>query len=288
VLLTNLAGHKFPSGYPSRLLSVEFYVNDENGTSMFRSGGIDSNHEVIGRDEPWEPHYDVIRNEDEVQIYEMVFADIAGNATTVLERAHTLIKDNRLAPRGFSMQHSTYDTVRIGGLAETDPNFNRLNGVEGSGTDRIEYRVATNGYVGPISAGVRVWYQSVPPRWMEEMFAWDDPEINSFKDMYDAADHTPVLVHELEIGSTTSVGEHRLAAAPQLFPNPTFNGRVRISGLDLTSNRYSFAIFGLNGRMHRDYTPLRSAEITLPGAGTWLIVVRDEDGQSFVLKAMAL
>ncbi len=271
--LTNLAGHKFPSGYPSRLLSVEFEVTDAFGSVLFRSGGFDEDFEVIGRDEDYEAHHDIISQEDQVQIYEMVFADVSGTITTVLERAHTLIKDNRLAPRGFTTSHSTYDTTRIAGLAEEDLNFNFMNGIEGSGTDRIEYRVATNGYVGEISVTANVWYQSVPPRWNEEMFAWDDPEINAFKDMYDAADQTPVLVKSFQLGSTTSVTERSLVEALRLSPNPTRDGLVRISGLPAGwLGQATYRIFALNGQEVGSRQILNSELIVLPHSpGTYLI-----------------
>lgn len=288
VLLTNLAGHKFPSGYPSRLLSIEFYVLNAFGEPLFHSGGFSENHEVIGRDEPWEPHHDVIRNENDVQVYEMVFADVEGNVTTVLERAHTLLKDNRLAPRGFTTQHSTYDTVRIAGLAESDPNFNRLNGVEGSGTDRIEYRIATGGYLGDISVGVRAWYQSVPPRWLEEMFSWDDPEINSFKAMYEAADHTPVLVNETLLGSTTGVDNRSPANRLSVYPNPTFTGEITLAGSERFTQPLEYALFGLTGQMVSDFTIMHGNRIALPKAGTYMLLVRTPSGDVRSFKVISL
>jgi len=41
----------------------------------------------------------------------MVMADVNGDRTTVLERAASKLKDNRLAPAGFSTTHYTYDTT---------------------------------------------------------------------------------------------------------------------------------------------------------------------------------
>jgi hypothetical protein len=278
VHLTNLAGHKFPSGYPSRLLHIEVHIADENGNTLFHSGGFNADFEINGRDEGWEPHYDVITSDDQVQIYEMVFADVEGTPTTVLERAHTLIKDNRLVPRGFTTAHAAYDTTRIGGLAESDPNFNRLNGTEGSGSDRIEYRVATGGYVGPIDVTVRAWYQSMPPRWMEDMFAWDDPEINGFRELYNAADQSPVLVAEHAFGSVVTVGEIHDNQPIRIAPNPTFTGWVHAT-LPLTVNQQTeYAVYRLNGQRVSDFKALRSEHLFIAEeSGTYLLVIRNGD-----------
>ena len=73
----------------------------------------------------WEPHHDVIRSEDQAQIYEMVMGDVNGDKTTVLERAKIPLKDNRLTPLGFSTSHPTYDTTLVAGVPATDIDFNR-------------------------------------------------------------------------------------------------------------------------------------------------------------------
>src|SRR5690606_32575875 len=80
--ISNLAGHKFPSGYPSRRAFVEFLVKNEIGDTIFISGKTDENFEVIGHNPDFEPHYTVISTEDEVQIYEMVMADVNDEVTT--------------------------------------------------------------------------------------------------------------------------------------------------------------------------------------------------------------
>ena len=100
--LRNKTGHKFPSGYPSRRAYVEFVVTNQHGDTVFSSGVLNAEHYLPQENESYEPHYDVIRTEDEVQIYEMVMGDVNGDVTTVLERAVVPLKDNRLVPRGFS------------------------------------------------------------------------------------------------------------------------------------------------------------------------------------------
>jgi hypothetical protein len=84
VRLENRAGHRFPSGYPSRRAFVEFVVRMQMGDTVFASGTIDGTYEVVGPRCHYEPHYDVIRRTGQVQIYELVMGDVNGRSTTVL------------------------------------------------------------------------------------------------------------------------------------------------------------------------------------------------------------
>ena len=125
VMLKNKSGHKLPSGYPSRKIMVEFMLFSMNGDTLFHSGGFDENGRIIGEEnEGFEPHYDQILNEDEVQIYEYVMGDEQGEATTILTRAFAGLKDNRIPPMGFTSGHLSYDTTQIIGNALNDGNFN--------------------------------------------------------------------------------------------------------------------------------------------------------------------
>lgn len=229
LLLANKAGHKFPSGYPSRRAFVEFVVLKENGDTLFSSGVLQPDYEVQGQNATYEPHYNVIRERHQVQIYEMVMGDVNGNVTTVLERAFTHLKDNRLTPKGFSAAHTVYDTTAIHGEALNDPDFN-FDGFEGSGTDRIRYHIPLEGYQGTVKARARVYYQPVPPKWMQEMFAYNTPEINAFRPMYDNADHTPVLVAQdslIGIQIVTGINSPDDPRAWNVYPNPTVDGLLR-------------------------------------------------------------
>jgi hypothetical protein len=114
--LVNKAGHKFPSGYPSRRAFLELVVLDAGGDTLFKSGRIDGSYEVEGQDPTYEPHYDVITNGSQVQIYELVMGDVNGDVTTTLERAKDPLKDNRLVPQGFSTSSPFYDTTLIAGV----------------------------------------------------------------------------------------------------------------------------------------------------------------------------
>lgn len=194
LILENKAGHKFPSGYPSRRAFIRVSAVTPEGDTIFQSGNWDSNFEVHGQDPVFEPHYQTIRSEDEVQIYEMVVADINGNRTTVLEYMDHHIKDNRLTPKGFTTTAPEYDTVAIVGAALNDPDFNKDGETEGTGTDKIYYNIPINGYTGFFTVTAGFYYQTAPPRWMEEMFAESTPEIETFRAMFENADRSPILV----------------------------------------------------------------------------------------------
>ncbi|MCC6542355.1 MAG: T9SS type A sorting domain-containing protein [Flavobacteriales bacterium] len=288
VTLTNLAGHKFPSGYPARRAFVELVVENADGDTLFRSGGWDQTYEVIGHDAQWEPHHDVIRSEDQVQIYEMVMADVNGNKTTILERAKEPLKDNRIAPLGFTSTHFTYDTVKVAGVPPADIDFNRYdNGVEGSGTDKIHYHVPMNGYAGTITVRSRVWYQSAPPRWMEEMFTHNTPEIDQFRDMYAAADGSPVLVKEHVVMDVSTGVDDLAELGVRIFPNPINDGQLRIDGLD--QRVLGIQVFDARGALVHEQRSFRGPRLILPmtGAGTYLVVVRTEQ-QQFVERVVVL
>lgn len=289
VKLTNLAGHRFPSGYPSRRAFIELEVLDEANNTLFRSGGWDPAYEVIGHDADWEPHHDVIRTPDQAQIYEMVMSDVNGDKTTVLERAKEPLKDNRLVPIGFSTSHPSYDTTLIAGVPASDTDFNHgPGGEEGSGTDITRYHVPMNGYTGQVTVRTKVWYQSAPPRWMEEMFAHSTPEIDLFRDMYEAADGSPVLVKEHSfIDFTTGVDDLRELGV-RIFPNPVMNGLLRVEGI--TGRVSSIEVFGVNGKLVAAHRPqgASSWQLRLPeGRGTYLVVVHAA-GRRFVERVVVL
>ncbi|MBR9921023.1 MAG: T9SS type A sorting domain-containing protein [Bacteroidetes bacterium] len=277
VLLTNMAGHKFPSGYPARRLVVQFILeNEETSDTLFASGLFDDSFEATGQNPDFEPHYDIIRDEEEVQIYELVMGDVDGNVTTVLERADHPIKDNRLTPKGFSLSDPVYDTTRIAGLALTDLNFNKdEEGVEGSGTDRLLYRLPVEYFYDDSRIQVRVYYQSAPPKWMEEMFSESSPEIDSFKDMFDAADRSPVLIRERTLSIPGTVSTQAVANRQKfrLSPNPA-SGFFQVEA-ETTFDLYLYSPKGKLIYRQSGESGLNHFDINLP-PGVYFIYITDE------------
>ncbi|MDP4730802.1 MAG: T9SS type A sorting domain-containing protein [Flavobacteriales bacterium] len=281
IKLSNLAGHKFPSGYPSRRAYVEIIAVDDAGNEIFHSGKMDNQYRLVGEDNTWEPHYDLITSQDQVQIYEMVMGDVNGNRTTVLERADVMLKDNRLTPIGFSVNHASYDTTKIVGDALYDPNFNHFpNGNEGSGTDQIRVHIPLNGFSGNLHVTARLMYQTVPPKYLEEMFTFDNEAINSFRSMYDAEGADPVQVGAQTLMSTIVGVEEIRIPTFLLFPNPTSDGWV-----NLTSNGAivdEIAIYSIDGRfIERRKIGSVVARIQLPETrGTYFVEINSSRGRT--------
>jgi hypothetical protein len=223
VTLTNKAGHKFPSGYPARKAFVQFILTSDAGDTLFASGLFDQLGHILNYSGVTEGHHNIINSEEQVQVYEMMMADVNGNLTTILERADEYIIDNRLPPAGFTTSHSTYDTVRIVGAALTDPDFNKNGIVEGTGKDILHFHFPYSSLTQHVNASVKVYYQAVPPTWLGEMRSLSAPEIQTFLSMYDNADHTPFLVADDTLQSVfIPLGERSGFAANKLsiFPNP--------------------------------------------------------------------
>ncbi len=281
VKITNLAGHKFPSGYPARRAFIEFVVTNDNGEEVFRSGGVDNDYRVIGENLDFEPHYNVIRDPNQVQIYEMVMGDVNNNVTTVLERAKTYLKDNRLVPLGFSTSvGGLYDTTQIVGVFN-DPDFNHINGIEGSGTDEVHYHIPVNGWNGNFHVTARLLYQTAPPKYMDEMFAYDTPEINTFRSMYDAQGPAPFEISLNESNfSVVGIGERKNTF--NIFPNPSWDGRVNIQ-----MDQYmpaSFDLYDNNGkRVQKGYLSAVNNMLQLPNEkGTYLLVIQEGKNKKLV------
>lgn len=196
--LENLAGHKLPSGYPARRMWVEVEVTDPLTGDVYLHTGSWDEFGVMGEDPTWEPHHEVITSNEQVQIYECVMVDTDGNRTTILEQGASMSKDNRLVPRGFTTSHAVYDTTQIVGAALLDSNFNWEEEAEGSGTDLLHFHIPTNQFVGELEVSAKVWYQSIPPRWINELLEYDDDEeIAAVGEMLlEEHEHEAVLLRE--------------------------------------------------------------------------------------------
>jgi len=276
VKLVNKAGHKFPSGYPSRRAVLQFALIGITGDTLFKSGFFDGNFEVQGIDPVFEPHYDVITQPNQVQIYEMVMGDVNGNKTTVLLRADTMLKDNRLVPEGFSSTHPVYDTTRVV-LGIQDDDFNKYtNGSEGSGWDIVQYRVPINGYSQPFNVVARMYYQAVPPGYLTEMFSYTSNEIDLFKDLYTAADKEPVLMVERTIQGVALSVQNQPQMAPSIWPDPTTDGWINIRWKDIQADEV--VVMNIQGQIVSIYhiePGIQTVRIQLPeSSGVYLIDVR--------------
>ncbi len=137
VTITNMAGHKFPSGVAFRRAFIEFSVLDARDRVLWSSGRTNANGIIVNeRGAPiagelrWradcsaridpaarahQPHFQVITRQDQAQIYEELVAKPAdgpapvcgigakpaGELTTSFLSLCAKVKDNRLLPNGF-------------------------------------------------------------------------------------------------------------------------------------------------------------------------------------------
>jgi len=274
VKLHNKVGHKFPSGYPSRRLFVELYVVlSESGDTLFHSGKMDSSGaRIIGTDDDglsdYERHHDLIYDESQVQIYELVAANVNYDPTNVLEQAYVTVKDNRLVPKGFSMNHSAYDTTRVEGEVLFDDDFNKSLGwsgeviAEGTGTDIITYAFIDPDFnlPNPVMSSeygivtVNVWYQSMPPRWVESMFDYDTQAIADFEELYNTHGSAAVLVatNTTFISGLSDVDELDEGPVLYLSPNPAREGETKLVWSNL-SECSDYELFNSSGALiYRD------------------------------------
>jgi hypothetical protein len=183
VAVSNLAGHKFPTGYPSRRAWLHVVVRDQNDRIVFESGAISASGAIAGNDndadaQRFEPHHREIRTGDQVQIYESIMAGANGAVTTGLLTATSYVKDNRLLPRGFDKATAEPDVAVIGD-ARADADF-------GPAGDTVRYVVPTGGATGPFTVDVELRFQPISYRWAENLRAYRSAETDRFAGYYSA------------------------------------------------------------------------------------------------------
>lgn len=197
VQVENLAGHKLPTAYPSRRVWLHARVLDDDGNVVFESGAVNAQGRIIGNDNDfdaasYEPHYSLITDPEQVQIYEPIMVDNKDQVTTGLLYGVRYIKDNRLLPNGFD-KSAVPDDVAVFGAASEDGNFN-------GGSDRVSYRVPVNSGAGPFRVEVALRYQSIGYRWAENLREYDSFETNRFNAYYDEyANESAITLAETSI-----------------------------------------------------------------------------------------
>jgi len=196
ITVENLAGHKYPSGFPSRRLWIHFTVTDEDGEVVFDSGKPLENGAIAGNDndespQGFEPHYREITRPDQVQIYESLLRDTDGNVTYTLLRASTYAKDNRLLPAGFAKQTAP-SAIAVHGGALTDVDFQ-------GGGDSLTYRVNTTGFEGPFTVRAELLYASLSYSFLEDLRKDRELDlVDQFIRMVDRSNKMPVLAASVE------------------------------------------------------------------------------------------
>jgi hypothetical protein len=169
-------------------------VQDVNGVTIFESGAYSADGSIVGNDNDedplaFEPHYEIIGTEDKVQIYESIMRDTDRQVTTILLRADTYVKDNRLMP-WRSEKTAPWEDIAVWGDAFNDEDFQ-------GGGDSIQFIVAIGDSQGPYTITLEMLYQSVGFRWAENMRGIEGEEVERFLRFYDAVPNVPVVVASL-------------------------------------------------------------------------------------------
>lgn len=188
VNITNLTGHKLPTAYPSRRMYLHLLVEDSvTGEVLFESGKLNSDGSVAGIDldeDPdrmdYEPHYDEITSQDQVQVYEPIMKGLDGTVTHTLLRATGYLKDNRLPPSGFDKDLLVSSDVQVMGAALTDPDFI-------GGSDTVTYRLAVGGSTN-LQITAELKYQALSYGHLQNLFEDSDlQQVGRFRSMFENA-----------------------------------------------------------------------------------------------------
>lgn len=189
VRVTNTAGHRFPTGYPSRRAWLHIRVIDDAGVVRFESGRTDANGRLVdGAGNPLEPTRDILRphlndvtNDTQVQVYETVLGDVNGNVTHLPLRAARFLKDNRILPRGWSATHADAALTSPTGVTG-DTDFR-------GGEDVTHFSLNTAGWV-PARVEAELLFQSISPDAALAAGVRSNPAGARFRQM--VTDHPPV------------------------------------------------------------------------------------------------
>jgi len=202
VHIQNKTGHRFPSGVTFRRVWVEFLVKNNNGEILWGSGqsngagiifganGKQLSTEFLNDPSVYQPHFQEICNEDEVQIYEELVKDAQGQFTSSFVHRVKHVKDNRMLPKGwvpgdvFAGNLSESDIKSPDGLQDQgqllrqmmrstdpdgigdDPEYNHK-----PGGDSIRYRIPLDKIAGAKTVDVVLNSQAVTPAWLWERFS---------------------------------------------------------------------------------------------------------------------
>ena len=75
---------------------------------------------------------------------------------------------------------------------------------------------------------VMVWYQAMPPSWINSMFEFQDSTIQAFQSMFEAQGAAPELVKDTTfvLDIMSSVNDRTPSERWAVYPNPSQDGRV--------------------------------------------------------------
>lgn len=237
VRVTNKAGHRFPSGVGFRRAFLELAVvrpaaGGKPEQLVWASGRTNDWGGLVGPDgkllptesfaidpatgkQGYQPHYEVIDSETQVQVYETLLKNKKGEFTTSFVRGCETVKDNRLLPRGWkrdgpgpALTGRFLEATHPDPEAMKDPRY-----ADGSGTDEVIYRIAMP--TGTDAAGLTVratlYYQALPPYYLRNLFetAPDGPATRRLHSLIGHTDLKGTVIEGWKLKIASAVGDVR-------------------------------------------------------------------------------
>ena len=191
ITVRNKAGHRLPSGVAFRRAFIDFQVLADDEV-IWHSGNTNTVGVIVDGDgkplatemlpnaQTYQPHYQVITEQNQVQIYEELNLDANQQFTTSFVHRVTSVKDNRLLPQGWreSSWFAEQGEVMTQFMAATDPHGVKTDpdyadqGADFKGEDSLLYRITLpNDSAGKtLSVKATLYYQSIPPYWLAQRF----------------------------------------------------------------------------------------------------------------------
>ncbi|MDR2957736.1 MAG: hypothetical protein LBU61_06115, partial [Coriobacteriales bacterium] len=178
---------------------IHFQVVDDSGKLLFESGGYDDQGMIYDNDADitkgaFEPHYTIINQPGQVQIYESIMLDSNGQATTNLLQGVTYGKDNRLLPLGTNKAILQGDAMVVG-EAFDDADFI-------GGRDIVRYQINLPAGTSNVTVKVELLYQSVGYRFMDDLMSDLSTEQQTLAKLIEQHPNLPVVVTSKEMSIT--------------------------------------------------------------------------------------
>ncbi len=189
VTLVNKTGHYLPSGVGFRRMFIEFTVTADDGSLLWASGRTNHLGVILEgtSDTPlateyginqteFQPHYQKITQQDQVQIYQELIKDSDGYLTTSFLRRVDPVKDNRLRPRGFDPKMfrnnpSPYIQLlsKLEGEAANDPHYYDPS-MTGGGQVVYQFALPPESAARIATVSATLYSQSIPPSYLQQRF----------------------------------------------------------------------------------------------------------------------
>ncbi|MFZ7092692.1 hypothetical protein [Primorskyibacter sp. 2E233] len=198
VSVDNKTGHRLPSGVGFRRVFLEVLVTDTSGKQVWCSGCTNGAGVIIGPDDQplktefldvvpegatealYQPHYDVIDDQTQVQIYEELTQNAQKKFTTSFVHRVYHPKDNRLLPWGAAEPGTEAFVARFGD-SDITAAFMKATMPEGraehdagvkAGKDELTYKITLPADVDPkrVTVSATLYSQAIPPYYLKQRF----------------------------------------------------------------------------------------------------------------------